>query len=89
MAKTGSSLGGEYKEISVGEIEANQWNPNQMKDKEFDRLVKEIDESGMIDPIQVVPLDSGKYRIMGGEHRYHACKLLGYETVPSIVLTGE
>lgn len=83
-----SALGGEYKEIGIGLIHGNPWNPNVMKDKEFDRLVREIEESGMIDPIQVVPHE-GEYRIIGGHHRHSACKLLGYEAVPAIVLVDE
>lgn len=89
MDRKATSLGGEYVELDIGLLEANAWNPNQMKDKEFDRLVKEIDESGMIAPIQAVPLQTGKYRIIGGEHRFHACRLLGYETIPVVVLTDK
>jgi hypothetical protein len=78
--------------IDIVSIRPNPWNPNQMKDKEFDRLVREIEESGMISPLQVVPMsdDSGTYfRIIGGEHRYNACKVLGYTTIPCVVLHGE
>jgi ParB/RepB/Spo0J family partition protein len=83
-----SVLGGEYKEVAIDLIHGNEWNPNVMKDKEFDRLVQEIEESGMIDPIQVVP-NGDEYRIIGGHHRHSACKLLGYEAIPAIVLTDE
>lgn len=83
-----SVLGGEYREIEVEDVRGNPWNPNVMKDREFDRLVREIEESGMIDPIQVVPHEDG-YRIIGGHHRHSACKLLGYEAIPAIVLTDE
>lgn len=84
------TLGGTFTEIGVDLCRPNPWNPNQMKDKEFDRLVREIEDSGMIDPIQVVPLqDDGHtyYRIIGGEHRWNACKVLGRALVPAIVLT--
>lgn len=82
----------EYREVDPVAIRPNPWNPNQMKDKEFDRLVREIEDSGMIAPIQVVPMtdDDGDYfRILGGEHRFNACKVLGYETIPCIILEGE
>ena len=83
-----SSLAGEFMDLDIEVLDASDWNPNQMDDKQFDRLVREIDESGMIDPIQVVPTDDGRYRIIGGHHRTNACKLLGYETIPCIVLNG-
>jgi hypothetical protein len=84
-----SSLAGEFMDLDIEVLDASDWNPNQMDDKQFDRLVREIDESGMIDPIQVVPTDDGRYRIIGGHHRTNACKLLGYETIPCIVLSGD
>ena len=63
-------LGGDYCEVGTDEIRANPWNPNMMKEKEFDRLVREISESGMIAPIQIVPMtdETGSYyRIIGGD----------------------
>ena len=83
-----SVLGGEYQEIEIDSCVGNEWNPNVMKDREFDRLKREIQESGMVDPIQVVP-NGEHYRIIGGHHRHMACKALGYEAIPAIVLTDE
>jgi hypothetical protein len=81
-----STLAGQFIEVEIGLLDASDWNPNKMKDKEFNRLVREIEDSGMIDPIQVVP-NNGRYRIIGGHHRKMACQLLGYERVPCIVLS--
>ena len=86
--KEGSVLGGEYREIPIDKVEAQSTNPNVMKDREFSRLVREIEESGMVDPIQVVDM-GGTYRIVGGHHRHMACKSIGYEAIPAIVLTDE
>jgi len=83
-----STLGGTFEELDIDIIEGSDWNPNEMSDKAFDRLVEEIEESGMIDPIQVVP-HGEKYRIIGGHHRHAACRLLGYDAIPAIVLTDE
>jgi hypothetical protein len=82
-----STLAGEFVEIDIGLLTDAEWNPNRMKDKEFNRLVKEIEENGMIDPIQVVPIAGGKYRIIGGHHRKMACKLIGYNKVPCVILS--
>lgn len=75
----------EFKELSIDEIEPNEWNPNEMDEVAFQRLIKEIKEVGFINPIQVVPVGD-KYRIIGGEHRYRAALILGMEKIPAIIL---
>ena len=84
-----SALGGDYTELDINLIEHNHWNPNEMKEREFQRLMREISESGMIAPIQVVPLDSGMYRIIGGAHRFQVCQMLEYTHIPAVVLTED
>jgi hypothetical protein len=37
--------------------------------------------------MEVISLENGKYRILGGEHRWKACMAEGLEEVPVIVLT--
>jgi len=84
------TLAGRFEEISIGLVDANDWNPNQMQDKTFDRLCKEIEESGMNSPIQVIPIEkegTTRYRILGGEHRFQACRVLGYKFIPAIILS--
>lgn len=76
----------DFAEINIDDISPNSWNVNEMSPDVFNRLVKEIKEIGYIEPIQVVRMDNGKYRIVGGEHRYYACKFLGYDKLPCIVL---
>lgn len=75
--------------IPIEEIDENDWNPNAMPDDAFNRLCAEIENVGFIDPIQVVPVDGGRYRILGGAHRYGAAKVLGMEKVPAVVLSQE
>ncbi|MAF79900.1 hypothetical protein CL629_02345 [bacterium] len=83
------TLGGDYIELDIDKIDLNPWNPNQMNEKEFERLIREINESGMIAPIQVVPMPKGRYRVIGGAHRLQVCKILEYENIPAVVLTEE
>lgn len=85
MAK--KALGGDYVELDIGLIDHNPWNPNEMKEREFERLMREIGESGMIAPIQVVPMPGGRYRIIGGAHRFQVCQLLEYATIPAVILS--
>ena len=79
----------EMRLIPVEEIEANSWNPNEMSNDEFDWLVEEITENGFIDPLEVVPMADGGFRILGGAHRWQAAKALGMEEVPCVVLSDK
>jgi uncharacterized ParB-like nuclease family protein len=74
-------------DVDIDLIVPNPWNPNEQDDTAFNRLVEELKTVGFIDPIQVVPMEDGKYRIIGGEHRYHAGRLLGYKTLPCVLLS--
>lgn len=72
--------------IPVGLLEAAAWNPNSMSDRQFARLMDEIEESGFDEPLQVVKLPNGdKYRIIGGHHRFKAARALGHTEVPCVV----
>ena len=73
--------------IPVEEIEENSWNPNEMNAEEFELLVQEIREVGFIDPVQVVPMVDGGYRLLGGAHRWRAAKLLGMDEIPATILS--
>ena len=85
----------EYKEfethvLQMDQIYPNDWNPNVQKDAVFNALVANIQELGFVEPIMVSVRakeddPSKKYMIISGEHRYEACKVLGFETIPAIV----
>jgi hypothetical protein len=79
----------EIMSISIDKLEPNLWNPNEMREEGLLRLYEEIKENGFLDPIQVVPLDNGMYRIIGGEHRFRAAQLNGLEVIPCVVLSEE
>ena len=76
-------------QIDIDKIVANEWNPNVMDDETFNRLAEEIEEVGFVDPIQVVPMENDTFRIIGGEHRWRALRILGYEEVPCVLLGDE
>lgn len=77
----------QVEDIPVELVVKNSWNPNAMPAAAFDRLVQEIKDVGFLDPVQVVPMEDGTYRLLGGEHRVEAVKSLGWTTVPAIVLS--
>jgi len=74
-------------DIHVDLVVPNPDNINEMDEKTFSFLLENIREVGLIDPIQVIPIQEGKYFIMGGEHRWRAAKELGYHFIPSVILT--
>jgi hypothetical protein len=76
----------ELKYIPIDLIVPNAWNPQGQDEATFQRLVDEIRDVGFLDPLEVVPIDDGTYRIIGGEHRWQAAKIVGLEELPCSVL---
>jgi ParB/RepB/Spo0J family partition protein len=68
-------------------LEPNPLNPNEMSDGEFNLLYDNVEKMGMTDPLLVRPLEGGRYRIVGGHHRWEIAKLLGFKDVPCTVVT--
>lgn len=75
--------------LPVLKLVPNPWNPQTMDSESFNRLVDEIGQVGFIAPMQVVPLDDGTYRIIGGEHRWKAAQVAGLKEVPCLLLSQE
>jgi len=76
-------------DVPIELVTKNDFNPNEMDDDTFNRLVKEIEETGMVSAIQVVPSPGGKFTIIGGEHRWQALQTLGWQKIPCNILTDE
>ncbi len=78
----------EYTSRYVGEvpIDAVVPNPNQPRtnfDKEeIEELSASIKRDGLLQPLLVRALGNGKYQIIAGERRWHACRLAGLKAVP-------
>lgn len=73
-------------DVAIDLLVENERNPNKMSKRAFDLLVDNIQKTGLTDAILVRPLKGGKYRIVGGHHRYKAAYFLGMETVPVTVM---
>lgn len=69
--------------MPIDAVTPNDYNPNRQSEHDFTLLCKSIDEDGMTQPI--VALRSSMV-IVDGEHRWRACKTLGFTEVP-VVLT--
>jgi len=77
----------DLRHIPIDLIHPNAWNPQAQDEITFQRLVDEIRDVGFIDPLEVVPMDDGTYRIIGGEHRWQAAKIVGLDELPCAVLS--
>jgi len=61
-------------------------NPNEQDDATFNGLVASIEQEGWTSPVQaVLEEDTGRYRIVAGEHRWRAAKILDCQ-VPTVTL---
>lgn len=89
MAKKQKHKHGEIKQIPISEIEANPWNPNEFGAEVFEMLSENISEVDFLDPILVVPLPGGGYRIIDGEHRFEAMRMRDAEMIPCVVVDPE
>ena len=76
------------KNININDIIVSDERLWQLKEEEVDILKKSIGEIGLITPIAVQERGN-KYLLIGGEHRYTACKQLGFKTIPCNIIPRE
>ena len=73
-------------QISIDELTPGQYQPRtKMHKSTLDELSQSIKEQGVLQPLVVRRLASGRFEIVVGERRWRAAQLAGIETVPAIV----
>lgn len=65
--------------VSIESIYPNAYNPNRQSDREFELLLKSMEEDGFTTPIVV---QRKTKQIVDGEHRWRAATRLGYKEIP-------
>lgn len=60
-------MGLDIKKIKIDEIKPASYNPRSIKDKDFEKLSKSIEEFGLVDPI-IINLNN--HNIIGGHQRF-------------------
>ncbi len=61
-------------------------HPFQVKDDEgMEQLIRSIDMNGVLNPVIAREKENGRYELISGHRRKHACEVLGIETIPIIV----
>ena len=72
--------------LKLEEIEPNLNQPRvNFDDEKIKELADSISVHGLISPIIVKPMASGKYKIIAGERRYRASKIAGLSEVPVLI----
>lgn len=75
-------------EIAVDLIDKSPHQPRLIFDPEaIDTLASSIEESGLISPITVRPVENGRYELIGGERRLRAHQILGRKRIASFVIS--
>jgi ParB family chromosome partitioning protein len=78
--------GGKPREIPVDEIDRNPFQTRTTLDEsELAELAASIVANGVIQPILVRSLASGRFQLIAGERRWQASKVAGRKTVPAIL----
>ncbi len=80
------SEGGKPREIAVDDIDRNPFQTRtNIGESELSELAASITANGVVQPILVRPLASGRYQLIAGERRWRASQLAGKKTVPAIL----
>lgn len=80
------SDGGKPREIPVDDIDRNPFQTRTHVDEaELSELAASITANGVVQPILVRPLASGRFQLIAGERRWRASKLAGKKTIPAIL----
>ncbi len=72
--------------LSLDLLRPGKYQPRtRMDEGSLYELAESIKNQGVMQPILVRPLDSGRYEIIAGERRFRAARLAGLDSVPVLV----
>ena len=78
--------GGKPREIPLDQIDRNPFQTRTHVDEEqLAELAASITANGVVQPILVRPLASGRFQLIAGERRWRASQLAGKPTIPAIL----
>jgi ParB family chromosome partitioning protein len=82
----GEAEGGRPREIPVDQIDSNPFQTrSQVNQEQLAELAASIAANGVVQPVLVRPLASGRFQLIVGERRWRASKLAGKTTVPAML----
>lgn len=73
--------------IPVDKVRPNPYQPRRTFDKMgLEELAISIREFGVLQPISVRYINGTSYELVAGERRLRACKMIGLETIPAVIM---
>lgn len=73
-------------DIEISQIDDFENHPFKVKDDEdMEKLIESICTYGVLTPAIVREKDNGRYEMVSGHRRKHACERLGMETIPAVI----
>jgi ParB family chromosome partitioning protein len=82
--------GASLREVPVGAIEPNPYQPRVHFDEEtLASLAESIEELGILQPVLVRQIDADSYQLIAGERRWRAAQRAGLAEIPVIVRAVE
>ena len=86
-AEQRATVGGAYfQELPIGSVTPNPRQPRQVFDEDaLDELVASIQEVGLLQPVVVREVGSGRFELVMGERRWRASQRAGLTEIPAIV----
>ncbi len=77
---------GSLAQIALADISPNRFQPRQTFDQTaLDELKQSMKSSGLLQPIVVRPIDSGKFELIAGERRFRAAEQLAWKEIGAVV----
>lgn len=84
--ETKTEAAGSVAMISIGQIEANPFQPRtKFEEEALNDLSNSIATLGIIQPVTVRKLGYNKYQLISGERRFRASQLAGLEEIPAYI----
>jgi ParB family chromosome partitioning protein len=78
--------GGKPREIPIEQIDRNPFQTrSHVNEEQLAELAASIVANGVVQPILVRPLASGRFQLIAGERRWRASQLAGKQTIPAIL----
>ena len=78
--------GGKPREIPLGDIDRNPFQTrSQVSEDQLAELAASIAANGVVQPVLVRPLASGRFQLIAGGRRWRASQLAGKATIPAIL----
>jgi ParB family transcriptional regulator, chromosome partitioning protein len=76
-------------EIDINLVDTNPFQPRTVFDQDaLDELASSIKEIGVIQPITVREMETGRYQLITGERRFRASRIAGLTHVPAYIRTA-